>query len=666
MTVFRCFMIVLGAGMTAHLTYAQAVFAPRAEAMASYGASVRDTRGFTANPSGLVGIRDWDFNAATSIATAVPGGGFVFSGFGLGKRFLDNHALALQYSPGTVLNIFEPATVTVGGVNIPADRQISYAEPLAAAYAFRASDRWSLGLQTRMRTERVNDPQYQFEIKDTAIVSIPKEFLATTWFVDPGASYRPAEDVVVSAVGRGLFRFTSGGLPAEFESYLLPTERALEVSVAYTPFPSLTLVAGGSTARNGSLGLEWLPGGNVALRGGLYGSGDEHPFVEALAAGIGWSYSFLEVDASYLHFTDQTNRRGSIPAGALASSEIEDVGMNPFTPDRATFSIKAILGRLKESLARIEGVEMFGGIYPSAYEGLAFRPVGRVHVRNISRKPIQTRASFFVERYMDQPTETQPVLIAPGEEADIPFTAVFNEQVKTIPKMMVRDGTVSVSATVAEDFDDRTQTRVLMHGKNDWDGNVLSLRYFVTPDDPEVIRYSRDILLQNKDSADSGAKELRSFSNARTIFNAFAGKLTYVADPKQSADNVQYPSETMKIRGGDCDDMTVCFASLLSSIGVSTAFVDVLPPGKPEEGHIFLLFDTGVDPKFGASIASNPKRYVVRAAKTGASTIWIPIETTVITRGFDEAWSAGAQRYFDDVEVGLGLVKGWVRIVDVY
>ena len=42
-----------------------------------------------------------------------------------------------------------------------------------------------------------------------------------------------------------------------------------------------------------------------------------------------------------------------------------------------------------------------------------------------------------------------------------------------------------------------------------------------------------------------------------------------------------------------------------------------------------------------------------------------PIETTVIVRGFDDAWSSGAQRYFDDVEIGLGLAHGWVRIVDV-
>jgi hypothetical protein len=45
--------------------------------------------------------------------------------------------------------------------------------------------------------------------------------------------------------------------------------------------------------------------------------------------------------------------------------------------------------------------------------------------------------------------------------------------------------------------------------------------------------------------------------------------------------------------------------------------------------------------------------------------VWIPVETTAITEGFMKAWEQGAKEYFDEVEVGLGLVRGWVRLVDV-
>jgi hypothetical protein len=121
----------------------------------------------------------------------------------------------------------------------------------------------------------------------------------------------------------------------------------------------------------------------------------------------------------------------------------------------------------------------------------------------------------------------------------------------------------------------------------------------------------------------------------------------------------------MALRGGDCDDMTVCFSSLLSSIGVSTAFVDVIPPDRVTDAHIYLLFDTEVPASQANSISDNQKRFVIRKNERGEETVWIPLETTLITEGFQKAWEVGAREYFDDVELGLGVVRGWIRLVDV-
>ena len=208
--------------------------------------------------------------------------------------------------------------------------------------------------------------------------------------------------------------------------------------------------------------------------------------------------------------------------------------------------------------------------------------------------------------------------------------------------------------------------RITQHGRNAWDGSAESLRYFVTPDDPDVIRYTRDVLLENRSRLSDEEGQQSGFGKARILFETFAGKLLYVGDPKQTADYVQYPAETLRLKSGDCDDMTVCFSSLLNSIGLSTAFVDVVPPENPAAAHVYLLFDTGVQPGNGSIISENPKRYVVRAGPNKQETIWIPVETTLLADGFETAWEKGAQEYFEDVEISLGLAKGWVRIVDVY
>jgi hypothetical protein len=309
---------------------------------------------------------------------------------------------------------------------------------------------------------------------------------------------------------------------------------------------------------------------------------------------------------------------------------------------------------------------MISSVYPAARELFAYKPIGTARVRNISSQPIHAKASFFVERVMDAPTESQPVYLEPGGEADIPLTAVFNEQVEQATTQTVREGNVYIHATPAEQYDDKAQTRVVFQGKNAWDGDVYSLRYFVTPDHPAILKYSRDVLLERRDSLAGVDGVLEQYHKARLLLAGFAGNLQYVSDPRLSADYVQYPAETLSRHGGDCDDLAVCFASLLSSIGIAVAFVDVIPPGKPGEAHLYLLMDTGMQPRYGSALAQNPKRYVIRSGTQGKESVWIPIETTVLAKGFDEAWTAGAQRYFDDVEVGFGLAHGWVRIVDVH
>ena len=458
-------------------------------------------------------------------------------------------------------------------------------------------------------------------------------------------------------------------LPAEFQAYNISSKRSVDLSANFNIAPRWNVAASGSTLGFGAFGTEVGTPNNLMLRASAYLNKDENPKLYAFSLGIGWAYEFVEVDAGYLRFFG----KGKHSAGTSVSSidvsngvsKIHSLDLNPYSQDRVMLTVKVIFGNTRESLARIQSVEMLSGVYPSSYELFAFRPIGKVKVKNVADKPIQAKASFFVEKFMDAPTESPSVYLMPGEETEIPFNAVLNEQMKSVSSLTIREGNVYVSASSADEPDDRFQVKLLIHGRNDWDGDVYSLRHFVTPDEPEVLRFTRDILLRMKDSLAGVPRELEQLAKAKLLFNAFAGKLVYVGDPKQSSDYVQYPTETLAMQSGDCDDMSACFVSLLSSIGISTAFIDVIPPQHPERSHIYLMFDSGVDPKFANRISENPKRYVVRKDSKGKETVWLPVETTVITKGFETAWTTGSQEYLEDVEINLGIVKGWVRIVDV-
>jgi len=651
--------------MSASLAEAQPLLSPRAMALGGYDAAVRDVRGFAADPAGLVYMKDWDFHTATFYPTGTGGSGFVFNGFSIGKRLFGDNAVAFQYAPGTLQEFLIPSAEKINGQNISTDKQISYEEPIAIGLAHEFSGSLAAGIGVRVQTASVTDPQYQLQLKDSTIVGIPNTSEMTLWFIDPAVLWKPQPSWTLCAIVRGVLAGRNRSFPQEYSAFALPTSAAFEAGLAFDASSRLRVTADASTARHGGLGVEWGPGSSLNLRAGAHLDGTTSRLVDALGIGAGWSYEFVDFDLAYLRFTDRTNRTGTAPLSALDASSIRDLSMNPFTSSRLAFSVKAFFGPMREPQVRIDAVDVSGGVFPAAYQSFAYRPIGNVRVRNISSKSINVRASLFIDRFMDQPTETPAVSLAPGDAAVLPLTAVFNDRIRSVEKLTVRDAEIRVSAVSAEEFDDHVQSHVVIHGRNDWDGDVISLRYYVTPDDPEIIRYSRDILLSMRDSLGTVPRELEPFRKAQLLFNAFAGKLMYVNDPKLTADYVQYPSETLSLRGGDCDDMTVCFASLLSSIGISTAFVDVIPPGHPEDSHIYLLFDTGIDPRYGKSVSDNPKRYVVRKTGSGKETLWIPIETTVIMKGFQTAWIQGAEEHFQHTDVDLGLAKGWVKIVDV-
>lgn len=648
--------------LTHSITYGQTLLSARTLGISAYTALVRDGRGADINQAGLTGIRDWEFGASTYAIVSSRDGGFAFHGISFGKRFLDDHAVGMQYSPGALLEFIIPTSYVASG---SIDTRLSFEEPFALGYAFQPSTIISMGVGLRLRTETIRDTELRLD-SNFVPSTVNREHRRETWSADVGTLLKPNPSIGFGVVVRNIARLSNGNLPADYASLALPQRTIGELGIMWNPWPSATIALDADTRKTGAFGMEWMPTRVLAVRAGSRLNVRASPFVEALSVGAGVSYEFLEIDIGYLRYLDREKRSGSIAGGQFETVHIDRIDLSPFSRDRIALSLKAVVGKVRDALVRIERVEMLGGVYPSSHEVLAYRPIGKVVVRNISSRPVQARARFHVEQFMDSPTESQPVFIAAGDDAELPLMAVFNSRIKDVSGMTVRDADILVSATPAEEYDDRHQVRVLIYGRNDWDGDVYSLRYFVTPGDPAIVTYTRDALREWKDSLDRVPKDLLAFHKARLLCNTFAGKLMYVADPKQSADYVQYPVETLTLRGGDCDDMTVCFSSLLNSIGISTAFVDVIPPEAPQDGHIFLLFDTGLAPALGHHISDNPKRYVVRTNRDGVETIWVPVETTVIMRGFDEAWTAGAQRYFDEVELGLGLVKGWVRIVDVY
>jgi tetratricopeptide (TPR) repeat protein len=98
-----------------------------------------------------------------------------------------------------------------------------------------------------------------------------------------------------------------------------------------------------------------------------------------------------------------------------------------------------------------------------------------------------------------------------------------------------------------------------------------------------------------------------------------------------------YPGEFLlkSDRAGDCDDLSVLYASMLQYAGLSTALIT-----GPGHGHIFMMFDTNIPVAYSRGLPVSPKLFVKHNG-----TLWIPVETTMIPKfTFCEAWTDAANK----------------------
>ncbi|MGH7451122.1 MAG: transglutaminase domain-containing protein, partial [bacterium] len=389
------------------------------------------------------------------------------------------------------------------------------------------------------------------------------------------------------------------------------------------------------TVRNQVTGEEVA--GEADLRFGAYAGG-----------GINFvllSWFALNLDLKY-HFVDF--QRTKEPSGA-------EFGLG--------FSF--MWGRKREVFQIKETKVVVRDIYPAYYQFYNTYPLALVSVKNMAGYPIEVNVRCYVKGYSERPKDSGYTRIERGETKDIPVTAIFGSNLRDVSRRTPAVLDLEVEARAGSSHKKATSAEIMVHNRNAWNGEMDKLGFFVTPDDENVLKLSRKLAKENSNSDSTGAENVRA---AKAIFDALAKmNIQYHRDPNipfYRDDRVQYASETLKLRHGDCDDLVVLYASLLESAGIKTAFVEVRDPEK-EIAHLYLLFDSGVPSSQSDLVSSNEKRYVIRENSHDNGTIWIPLETTLVASGFDEAWKAGALEYLQDGLVRRGLAENWVKIIEV-
>ena len=296
-------------------------------------------------------------------------------------------------------------------------------------------------------------------------------------------------------------------------------------------------------------------------------------------------------------------------------------------------------------------------VFPARHTQYQTRPVGRIVLaRHATTPSSRTELEITCPEFLDVPLTLQVGALGPAEAAPRPLVIPFS----ATKLMRTRNETQAMARVVARCWgpqgkDEAASTVTFtVHSRNaiDWE-DVQSACAFVTPEAGDVERVTRAAAAFDLTRTDALPGRLDLGFKVIRALTGFA--LRYVPDPTSTGaayDRVQYAGETLLLRSGDCEDTAVLLASCLEGGDIPAELLLT-------KDHVFAAFSTGLYEKDGFLVTPERERYIVRDGM-----VWLPIETTLLSRGFLPAWEEGI-RTFREIEESkeymerVNLREGW-------
>lgn len=278
----------------------------------------------------------------------------------------------------------------------------------------------------------------------------------------------------------------------------------------------------------------------------------------------------------------------------------------------------------------------------SYYSSRPFAQVTIVNGENVELRDLEV--SFFQPGYMDAPTPSANLAsLAPRGRVEVGLLAAFNQEVfrteGTVPlageiivRYRYRGRPIEQRMPVSYDLLDRTAIT--------WDDD-RKVGAFITPADSALRNYASFVATALK--GETLPQLNPALQAAAQVYSALASfGLTYQADPSSpfvraqagsiAVDSVSLGRSTLARGTGDCDDLTVLFASILESMGHETGFITV-------PGHIYLAVNTKVPARDFREIHPDRSMTIVQGDQ-----VWIPVEITLVGKQpLADAWRRGAE-----------------------
>ena len=285
-------------------------------------------------------------------------------------------------------------------------------------------------------------------------------------------------------------------------------------------------------------------------------------------------------------------------------------------------------------------------IFSANYKYYTKNPIGRIAVQNNTDVAFSNvKVSFFLKDFMDFPSDTIVPEIAPKSKVEVPLKATLNNRILNINE----DTPIQCQLTMTyyQDGAEKTFTlnkpvKVLSKNAIIWD-KADRLASFITVKDTPIVSFKTFVLNEKNKYKDEFGFMNENVLKAMMIWEGLGEEgLSYMADPVSpysvvksskefATDTVQFPRNTLKLKSGDCDDLTALFASIFEASGLHAVILDY-------PSHIALMFDTG---SADAREVGLPEEYLIKFNNT----YWVGVETTMVGKDFYDSIKHQADLY---------------------
>jgi len=604
-------------------------------------------------------IKDWEFSFIYGEEFSHNPAGNVYL-LSFTKR-IDNHLFSARYTPGFQKDFsFSSGTHFINVDTIPATlkSRFHYEEKFGFGYSFRFLPNFSAGISLRYFTQMFTQEQLKTYFTDSStsvsVESVSDEY--NSWRGDLGLSYSPDQKFTLGISTINLFT-----PEATDDDYQLRQTKELAFTTNYRPCDhfttSITYETSGSFDAGANINFKAL---NGSLSFSLQALHDKYqqPFIACIAPAINYSSESISVTLSFLKYMNDRKKSGSY--SEFITNGIHNILNNKYSYDKAALTVNVALNTTVEKQVKFIDVKVLRDIFPTLSDLYLDSPYAIAKVINLTASPVNVKPSSYIPSLNKEYVQSPSIIISPNDTADIPFFTIIDESSSLSGRAEISQATFLLYTESSEPSDEFRKP-VLINDSNSWDGQVINLKYFAKNDIGFAQEFAKEILQKNKSVLDTTPTSLNIFYSAKFLFEDVIKKLVYVADPRASVDRVQFPRETIRLKGGDCDDLSVLFSCLFESIGIQTAFVDY----KSDSGlsHVNIMFNTQLTPEQAGLITSNDRKYYLRRNDQNKDEVWILIEPTSLTN-FNLSWETAAERFQTDAIDKFGLAKGLIHIVD--